>query len=104
VARDVTLHMKLDRETDERLKRLALTRRTSKGQLVREAISACYQTTLTELPQRQRLALSAYQGGYISLSRLAKVMGMHALDMRKWLEDHNVTQPGAYGDRDADNA
>lgn len=104
MARDATLHMKIDRETDERLRQLALARGKSKGQLVREAISVCYQTSLDDLPLAQRRAISAYQGGYISLGRLAQVMGMHVLDLRKWLDDHDITQSGAYGDRDADNA
>ncbi|MBN1152282.1 MAG: hypothetical protein JXA58_03640 [Dehalococcoidia bacterium] len=102
--RDATLHMKLDRGIDEHLKRLAHARGTSKGQLVREAISACYHTALTDLPQRQRLAISAYQGGYLSLSRLAMVMGMHVLDLRRWLKEHDIAQSGAYSDRDAGNA
>lgn len=44
MAQDATLHVKIDRQTDERLLKLARSRRVSKGQLVREAITACYQT------------------------------------------------------------
>ena len=104
MAQNATLHVKLDRNTDERLKRLAYTRGKSKGQMVREAITACYQTSLDELPLPQRQALSAYQGGYISLGKLAKVMGMHALELRRWLEDHGIPQLSAYGDEDAAHA
>ena len=62
MAQDATLHVKLDRETDAKLKRLAEARRKSKGQLVREAISACYQASLSDLALQQRQALAAYQG------------------------------------------
>ena len=85
---DTTLHVKLDSETDKKLKKLAYDCGKSKGQLVREAISACYQTAMEDLPLRQRQALSAYQGGYISLGRLARVMGMHVLELRPWLQKH----------------
>lgn len=102
--RDATLHVKLDRETDERLKRLAAARGKSKGQLVREAISTCYQTSFDELPLHQRQALAAYQGGYISLGKLAKEMGVHVLQLRRWLNERGVVQQVAYGDEDADRA
>ena len=79
---EATLHIKLDRKTDEKLKKLVYAREKSKGQLVREAIAACYQMSLDELPLSQRQALSAFQGGYISIGKLAKVMGLHVLEMR----------------------
>ena len=43
MAQDVTLHVKLDSGMDAKLKQLAKARRKSKGQLVREAVSTCYQ-------------------------------------------------------------
>ena len=104
MGQDATLHVKLDTETDSKLKKLAYARGKSKGQLVREAISACYQTSFEELALPQQQALSAYQGGYISLGKLAKVMGMHALALRQWLEDHAIAQRNAYGDSDAAHA
>jgi predicted HTH domain antitoxin len=104
MSRDATLHVKLDRETDEKLKRLAAARGQSKGQLVREAISACYQTSFDEMPLHQRRALEAYQGGYISLGRLAKEMGLHVLQLRDWLAERGMAQHLAYGDEDADHA
>ncbi|NQU38830.1 MAG: hypothetical protein HQ523_02650 [Lentisphaerae bacterium] len=104
MAQDATLHVKLDRETDENLKQLGYTRGKSKGQLVREAISACYQTSFEELSIRQQQAVSAYQGGYISLGKLAKDMGMHVLEVRRWMDEHGVTQCNAYGGEDLANA
>lgn len=102
--RDATLHVKLDRETDERLKRLAAARGKSKGQLVREAISTCYQTAFDDLPMNQRRAVAAYQGGYISLGRLAKEMGLHVLEVRTWLQEREIVQRVAYGGEDVDHA
>lgn len=99
--RAATLHVKLDTDSDEKLKRLASARGKSKGQLVREAISACYQTSLEDLPLRQRQAISAYQGGYISLGKLAKETGMHVLQLRSWLGERGIEQQTAYGDADA---
>jgi predicted HTH domain antitoxin len=96
--------VKLDAKTDDKLKKLAYERGTSKGQLVREAISACYQTLIEELPLRQRQALAAYEGGYISLGKLARTMGMHTLEMREWLREHGITQRNAFGDEDVANA
>lgn len=104
MAQNATLHVKLDNTTDEKLKKLAYTREKSKGQLVREAISACYQTDLDDLPLVQRQALSAFQGGYISMGKLARVMGMHALDMRHWLDEHAISSRTAYAEGDAANA
>jgi predicted HTH domain antitoxin len=101
---DATLHVKLDADTDGKLKKLAYDQGKSKGQLVREAISACYQTALEDLPLRQRQAISAYQGDYISLGKLARVMGMHALELRGWLKEHGIAERRAYGEADAAHA
>ena len=102
--RETTLHIKLDRDMDAQLERLAQSRRKSKGQLAREAISACYQISMAELPLQQSRALAAYQGGYISLGKLAQAMGLHVLDLRIWLDERGIAQQNAYGDQDADRA
>jgi hypothetical protein len=104
MTQDATLHIKLNRATDEKLKKLAYAREKSKGQLVREAISACYQMALDDLPLAQRQALSAFQGGFISLGKLAKAMGMHVLEMRGWLTEHDIAPMAAYQDEDASHA
>jgi DNA-directed RNA polymerase specialized sigma24 family protein len=101
---DATLHVKLDSETDGKLKKLAYDRGKSKGQLVREALSACYQTAMDELPLRQRRALAAYQGGYISQGKLARVMGMHVLELRGWLKEHEIACSHPFSEADTANA
>ncbi len=82
MAHDATLHLKLDRAMAENLKHIAQARRKSRGQLVREAIAACYPTETTNLPKKQEQALVAYRGGFISIGKLARVMGMHVLELR----------------------
>ena len=102
--RSSTLHIKIDPDEEGYLDRLAKERKTSKGELVREAISACYQTSIKDIPLRQRRALAAYEGGFISLGRLARVMGMHVLELRAWLQEHNLPQNSCYTEQDATNA
>ena len=77
MAHDATLHVKIDPATNDQLARLAAARKTSKGQLVRDAIFACYQVPVNDLPIRQRHALAAFAGGYISIGKLAESFGMH---------------------------
>lgn len=106
VPREATLHVKLDSEADQQLNNLSYTTGKSKGQLVREALTACYQTSFDELPIRQRQAISAYQGGYISLGKLAAVMGLHVLEARDWLKDRGMlaATASAHPEQDADVA
>ena len=104
MANSAALHVKIDPDTDDCLKLLAARRRTSKGQLVREAVAACYQTSQLDLPLPQRQALAAYQGGFISLGRLAVAMGMHVVDLRHWLKAHGLSQNSSFAEQDVANA
>ena len=40
----------------------------------------------------QRQAVEAYQGGFISLGRLAEALGLHVLEARAWLAEHQIPQ------------
>lgn len=104
MSQDTALHIKLDSETDKKLKKLAYDQGKSKGQLVREAISACYQTAMEDLPLRQRQAIAAYQGGYISLGRLARAMGMHVLELRNWMKGHGMPTRETFNESDIAHA
>jgi len=104
MAQEVTLHVKLDNEMDAKLRSLAKSRRKSKGQLVRDALSAYSQIPVEDLPLHQNQALVACQGGYISLGKLARVMGMHVLQLRPWLQERGIAQNSVYGDEDAAHA
>lgn len=104
MAQDITLHVKLDQAADTQLKSLAYQRGKSKGQLVREALTACYQTSADDLSITQRNALAAYQGGYISIGKLARDMGMNVLVLREWMNERGIVQRCVMNDTDASNA
>ena len=104
MSNNATVHIKLNPEKDKYLSKLAKKRQTSKGQLIREAITACYQASLEDLPLHQRQAVTAYQGGFISIGRLAQVMGMHVLQLRKWMQEHGISQNTGFTEQDVENA
>ncbi len=45
-----------------------------------------------------------FQGGYISLGKLAKEMGMSVWNIRKWLEEHDIPQNNSFLEDDVKNA
>lgn len=100
-----TLHIKVKPEVAQGLKNLSQKRKVSVGELVRQAVIARYQLDLNQsLTDRQRQALEAYQGSYISLAKLASEMGMDAWEMRDWLNEHDITQNNSFHEDDAGNA
>lgn len=100
-----TLHIKVKPEVAKGLKALSRKRNTSVGELVRQAVISSYQLELiSSLNTSQKRALEAYQGGYISLSRLADEMGMNLWDIRTWLQEHNIPQNNSFLDDDVKNA
>jgi hypothetical protein len=99
-----TLHIKVTPELAKGLKSLSKKRETSVGELVRQAVHSCYQLDLLNLNERHRRALEAFQGGYISLGKLAEEMGMNIWNTRKWLEEHNIPQNNSFLEDDVKNA
>jgi predicted HTH domain antitoxin len=99
-----TLHVKIKPELAKGLKELSRKRETSVGDLVRKAVLSCYQLELLDLNERQRRALEAFQGGYISLGKLAEEMGMNVLAIRKWLDEHDIPQNNSFLEDDVNNA
>ena len=99
-----TLHVKVRPELADGLKRLSQKRETSVGELVRQAVLSCYQLELLSLSEKQRRAIEAFKGEYISLGKLAEEMGMNVLAIRNWLEEHDIAQNNAYWDDDVSNA
>lgn len=95
-----TLHVKIDHSINNELKKLAKARSSTVSELIRQALVSCYQVELLGLPDKQRQALEAYRGGYISLGKLSELMGCSALEMRKWLNDHHIPQNNSYSDDD----
>jgi hypothetical protein len=101
---NATLHIKVKPEIARGLKSLSRKRETSVGELVRQAVLACYQIELLSLNQRQKQAIAAFQGGYISLGKLAGELGMNLWDTRKWLEEHDILQNNSFYESDLENA
>ncbi|MBN1962243.1 MAG: hypothetical protein JW841_15010 [Deltaproteobacteria bacterium] len=98
--RAATLHVKIDKQFAQNLKDLADKRGQSVGELVRQALGATYQLDLLEITNRQRQGLEAYRGGFISLSKLAEIMGMHILELRTWLNEHAISQNNCFEEKD----
>ena len=99
-----TLHIKVRPELAKGLKALSRKRETSVGELVRQAVLSCYQLDLLNLNEKQRRAIEAYQGGYISLGKLAEEMGMTVWEMRNWLSEHDIAQNISFLENDVNNA
>ena len=100
-----TLHIKVKPKIAEGLKALSKKRNVSVGELIRQAVISSYQLEfISSLTSHQKRALEAYQGGYISLSRLADEMGMNLWDTRMWLQEHDIPQNNSFLDDDVKNA
>ena len=99
-----TLHIKVNPEIAQGLKELSRKKDTSVGELVRRAVISCYQLDFFDLSERQRRALEAYRGEYISLGKLAEEFGMNAWDIREWLKEHNISQNSSFLESDISNA
>lgn len=93
-----TLHIKISHESNEELRQLSKTRGVSVSELIRQALFACYQLEMLGIPDRQKQALEAYRGGFISLGKLSELMGRSILDMRKWLNEHQISQNNAFAE------
>ncbi|MFC1886395.1 hypothetical protein ACFLZM_05000 [Thermodesulfobacteriota bacterium] len=99
-----TLHIKVKPELAKGLKTLSRKKETSVGELVRRAVISCYQLDMLDLSERQRRAVEAFQGGYISIGKLSEEMGMDVLNTRAWLKDHDMPQNNAFLEDDVNNA
>ena len=99
-----TLHIKVKPELAKGLKALARKRETSVGELIRQAVISCYQVEITDLNEKQRRAVEAFQGGYISQGKLSEEMGMNIWNTRKWLVEHDIPQNNSFLEDDVNNA
>lgn len=100
-----TLHIKVKPEVAQGLKALSRKRNTSVGELVRQAVISSYQLELlSSLNNKQKRALEAFKGGYVSLAKLAEEMGMNLWDMRTWLQEHDIPQNNSFVENDLKNA
>jgi len=99
-----TLHIKVSHSIHKELLRLSKARGMTISELTRQALISCYQFDLIGLSDRQKQALEAYRGGFISIGKLSELMGRSSLEMRKWLEEHNIAQNNVYSDDDVKHA
>jgi len=99
-----TLHIKVTPELASALKSLSKKRETPVDELVRRAVLSCYQLDMLDLNEKQRRAVEAFQGGYISLGKLAEEMGMSVWNLRKWLEEHEIPQNNSFLEDDVKHA
>jgi predicted HTH domain antitoxin len=93
---------------DDQLKKMKLYAKkegTTLGGLVRDALETLYEKK-DKVEQRRRVALSAYQEGFISLGKLAEVLGLDPVSARNYLIEHGIPIRSQEGDelaRDAEN-
>lgn len=101
---NATIHIKVKPEIAKGLKLLSKKRDTSVGELIRQAVFSCYQLELLGLNQEQKQAIAAFQGGYISLGKLAEEMGKTVMEIRTWLAEHDILQNNSFQESDIANA
>ena len=101
---NATIHIKVKPEIANGLKALSKKKETSVGELVRQAVLSCYQLEFLNLSDKQRQAVEAYKGGYISIGKLSEEMGMTVLEIRNWLNEHDIPQNNMYLEDDVSHA
>ena len=99
-----TVHIKINHEINEGLKQLGKARGMSVSELIRQALFTCYQLDMLGITNRQKQALEAYRGGFISLGKLSEMMGCSPIEMRNWLNEREIKQNNSFSDNDVANA
>jgi len=82
----------LEDEQHEKLKIYAKKEGRTLGGLVRDAIDAVYKKK-DPLEERQQVALSAFREGFISLGKLAEVLGLDPVSTRSYLKEKGIHIP-----------
>jgi predicted HTH domain antitoxin len=76
------------------------------GRMVREALDVAYRKK-DLLERRKETAIAAYREGFISLGKIAEVLGLDPVSARIYLKNEGIpllAQDGSEVSRDADNA
>ena len=73
----------------KKLKRYAKKQGRTLGGLVRDALDEVYKKK-DKLEKRRQVALSAYEEGFISLGKLADVLGLDPISARNYLQEHGI--------------
>jgi predicted HTH domain antitoxin len=92
----------LSENQHHKLKSYAQKQGRSLGKLVREAIDAAYKKK-DPVEERRLIALGAYKEGFISLGKLAEILGLDPVSARLYLKDLGIPlqvqdRSGAAGD------
>lgn len=82
----------LDEDQHKRLKIFAKKEGRTLGGLVRDALDVVYKKR-DALEQRRQIALGAFQEGFISLGKLAEVLGLDPVSMRNYLREQGISVP-----------
>jgi predicted HTH domain antitoxin len=79
----------LSDDQHKKLKRYAKREGRTLGGLVRDALDTVYKKR-DKLEQRRQVALSAYSEGFISLGKLAEVLGLDPISARDFLKEQSI--------------
>lgn len=79
----------LSDDQHKELKRYAKREGRTLGGLVRDALDVVYKKK-DKLEQRRQVAISAYNEGFISLGKLAEVLGLDPVSARNYLKEHGI--------------
>lgn len=96
----------LNDDQHKRLKRYARSEGRTLGGLVRDALDVVYGKK-DRLEKRRQVAMSAYGEGFISLGKLAEVLGLDPVSARNYLKKEGIplqTQDLMDSSQDAKNA
>ncbi len=79
----------LNDDQHKKLKRYAKREGRTLGGLVRDALDVVYKKK-DRLEHRRQVAVSAYSEGFISLGKLAEVLGLDPVSTRKYLKEGGI--------------
>jgi predicted HTH domain antitoxin len=79
----------LSEEQHKKLRRYAKREGRTLGGLVRDALDVVYKKK-DAIEQRRQVAVSAYNEGFISLGKLAEVLGLDPVSARNYLREQGI--------------
>lgn len=82
----------LEDEQHSKLKLYAKKQGRTLGGLVRDAIDVVYKKK-DPLEERRQVAINAFQEGFISLGKLAEVLGLDPVSTRNYLKEKGIPLP-----------
>jgi predicted HTH domain antitoxin len=79
----------LSDEQHKKLRRYAQKKGRTLGGLVRDALDIVYKKK-DRLEQRRQVAINAYNEGFISLGKLAEILGLDPVSARNYLKEKGI--------------